>query len=140
MCKRKLRVTQNVDIGGLRELVLLTPRLGSGVAGSQKQPQKGKDQWLRRLVYCAEVLMISQYNKWMLGFLISKHQESLKLLLGGVSGRIRHGFYFFQISLHLPTLKHEAERYCSYMKLTFFCFYIQSVLKEPMQNLMHMDG
>lgn len=139
MCKRKLSVTQNVDIGGPRELVLLTPRLGSGVVRSQKQPQKGKYQWLRRLVYCAEVLMVSQYNKWMLGSLISKHQELLKLLSGGVSGPIRHGFYSFQISLHLPTLKHEAkERYCSYMKLTFLCFHIQSVLKESMQNLMHM--
>lgn len=108
-----------------------SPRLGSGVVRSQKQPQQGKYQWLRRFVYCAQVLMVSQYNKWMLGSLISKHQESLKLLSGGVSGPIRHGFYSFQISLHLPTLKHEAkERYCSYMKLTFFCFHIRS-LRNP---------
>lgn len=80
--------------------------------------------------------MVSQYNKWMLGSLISKHQESLKLLSGGVSGPIRHGFYSRSVFI----LKHEAkERYCSYMKLTFFYFHIQSALKEPMQNLMHMD-
>lgn len=55
------------------------------------------------VLYCAEVLMVSQYNKWMFGSLISKHQESLKLLSGGVSGPIRHGFYSFQISLHPET-------------------------------------